>query len=155
MNRLWHARVSLMKINEKYSTVLFALFMTLAMDFTMTLTMTILMTGFDSGFPLRFSGGFLIGFIVGFPTSLIVIPVVRRTVNKMISSLNKMVPLVHYHPKIKLKYQVLTLLNFNLFLSAYLRLPYFSHSYNLPPLFLSSLLLLLIITYTPPVRETN
>lgn len=86
INRLQPAQGSLMKVNKKYSTILFALFMTVTMDFAMTLAMTILMTGIDSGFPLRFTGGFLIGFIVGFPTSLSVIPVVRRTVNKMTGS---------------------------------------------------------------------
>jgi hypothetical protein len=44
------------------------------------------MTGFDSGFLVRFAGGFLVGFIVGFPISLVVIPGVRRTVQKMTGS---------------------------------------------------------------------
>jgi hypothetical protein len=52
----------------------------------MTFAMTALMTGFDLGFLVRFAGGFLVAFIVGFPTSLLVIPIVRRTVNKMVGS---------------------------------------------------------------------
>jgi hypothetical protein len=78
-----HALVRTVNINKKYSIILFALFMTLAMDFAITLTMTVLMTGIDAGFPMRFAGGLLIGFIVGLPTSILVIPVVRKTVNKL------------------------------------------------------------------------
>jgi hypothetical protein len=48
------------KINKKYSTILFALFMTLIMDFAMTFAMTALMIGFDPGFLVRFAGGFLV-----------------------------------------------------------------------------------------------
>jgi gas vesicle protein len=32
---------------------------------------------------MRFLGGFAIGFIVGFPTSLIVLPSIRKIVNKL------------------------------------------------------------------------
>jgi hypothetical protein len=32
---------------------------------------------------MRFAGGFLIGFVVGLPTSVLVIPVIRRIVNKL------------------------------------------------------------------------
>lgn len=72
-----------MKVSRKYSTVLFAVFMTLAMSFSMAFTMTAIMTGFTSGFFERFLGGFVIGFVVGVPTSLLVIPIVRRIVDKM------------------------------------------------------------------------
>jgi hypothetical protein len=77
------ALVVIVRIDKKYSTLLLAAMMTVAMDFTMTLTMTATMTGIDPAFPLRFAGGFLIGFVVGFPTSLLVIPAVRRIVSKL------------------------------------------------------------------------
>lgn len=74
---------SALKVDRKYSNVLMALFMTLAMDTTMTLTMTLIMTGFGEGFAMRFLGGFVIGFVVGFPTSLLVIPNVRKLVSRL------------------------------------------------------------------------
>jgi hypothetical protein len=75
--------VMIVKIDKKYSIFLLATLMTLAMDFTMTLTMTIIMTGINPGLPMRFGGGFLIGFVVGLPTSLLVIPAVRKIVDRM------------------------------------------------------------------------
>jgi membrane protein implicated in regulation of membrane protease activity len=74
-----------MKVNRKYSTLLTALFMTLAMDSTMTFAMNTIMTGWTPGFPQRLLGGWAIGFAVGLPTSLLVIPFVRKLVNKLAS----------------------------------------------------------------------
>ncbi len=77
--------LSAMKVNRKYSTLLTALFMTLAMDSTMTFTMNTIMTGWTPGFLQRFLGGWVIGFAVGLPTSLLVIPFARKLVNKLVS----------------------------------------------------------------------
>lgn len=72
-----------LKVNRKYSTVLTALFMTLCMNTTMTFTMTLITVGLSPALPARFLGGFAIGFAVGFPTSLLVIPNIRKLVNRL------------------------------------------------------------------------
>jgi len=74
-----------MKVNARYSTILTALFMTLSMDTTMTFAMNTIMTGWTPGFPQRFLSGWAIGFLVGLPTSLLIIPLVRRLVDKLLS----------------------------------------------------------------------
>ena len=52
-------------------------------NFAITLTMTALMTRAEMGFPLRFAVGFVLAFVVGFPTSVLVVPFVRKIVDKL------------------------------------------------------------------------
>jgi len=76
--------VKLLKLNRKYSGLLVAFFMTLALDTTMTFTMTTINIGWTKGFIHKFLNGWIIGFIIAFPTSLIVIPLARWVVSKLV-----------------------------------------------------------------------
>jgi len=58
--------------------------MTIALDTTMTFAMTTINTGWTEGFFYRFISGWLIGFVVAFPTSLLVIPLARRIVDRLV-----------------------------------------------------------------------
>jgi len=64
--------------------VLFGAFMSLGMSFAMSLTLTLINLGLVQDFPARWLQAFLIGFAVSFPTSLAIIPLVRRIVNKLV-----------------------------------------------------------------------
>ena len=72
----------MMKIDKKYSIILFAALMSLGMSFSMSLTLTLVNAGLV-GFLEKWPRAFIIGFIVSLPTSLIIIPIVRKIVNKL------------------------------------------------------------------------
>jgi ABC-type uncharacterized transport system permease subunit len=72
-----------LKISKKYSSVLLALFMSIAMSFSMSLAMTIINLGFSPDFLIAWVFGFTVGVIVAFPTSLAVMPTVRKLVGKL------------------------------------------------------------------------
>ena len=74
-----------MKINKKYYGLLIALIMTMALDSVMTFTMVSVTTGWTAGFLERFVNGWLIGFAVALPTTLLVIPLARKLVNRLTS----------------------------------------------------------------------
>jgi len=74
-----------LKLDKKYSGLLIAIIMTIALDSTMTFTMTSINTGWTAEFFHRFVNGWLIGFAVALPTSLVVIPLARRLVNRIVS----------------------------------------------------------------------
>ena len=75
----------MMRIDKIYSIIPFAVLMSLGMSFSMSLTLTLVNVGFD-GFLEKWPRAFIIGFIVSLPTSLIMIPIVRKIVNKLTSS---------------------------------------------------------------------
>jgi len=62
---------------------LFGAFMSLGMSFAMSMVLTIINLGFVPDFLAKWFRAFLIGFAVSFPTSLVIIPLVRRIVNKL------------------------------------------------------------------------
>jgi len=74
--------VTMMRIDKKYSTLLFATLMSLGMSFSMSLTLTLANVGF-AGFLEKWPRAFIIGFVVSLPTSLIIIPIVRKIVDKL------------------------------------------------------------------------
>ncbi len=55
--------------------------MSLGMSFVMSLTMTLINVGLSPTFFEKWMKAFLIGFLVGWPTSITIIPIVRRTIN--------------------------------------------------------------------------
>ncbi|MGQ9538934.1 MAG: DUF2798 domain-containing protein [Candidatus Bathycorpusculaceae bacterium] len=57
--------------------------MALGMSFATSLVLTLINLGLVPGFPLMWLRAFLIGFAVSFPTSLAVIPLVKRIVEKL------------------------------------------------------------------------
>lgn len=70
-----------LKINKKYSTVLFGVFMSLGMSCSQSLVLSIInLRGF---YVDKWFVAFAIGFIVSLPTSLAIIPIVRRIVDKL------------------------------------------------------------------------
>lgn len=74
----------LLKLDRKYSELLVAFFMTLALDTTMTFTMTTINSGWTEGFLYRFIVGWIVGFVVAFPTSILIIPLARGLVAKLV-----------------------------------------------------------------------
>ena len=57
--------------------------MALVLDTAMTFTMVSIQLGWTSGFAMAFLKGWLVGFAVALPTSLLVMPLIRRIVKKL------------------------------------------------------------------------
>ena len=72
-----------MKLRETYYTVIFAALMSLGMSFVMSFTMTGINVGLSPTFFEKWMKAFSIGFLVGWPTSIAIIPIVRRTLSKL------------------------------------------------------------------------
>ena len=77
--------MSALRLSRKYSGLLTAIIMTIALDSAITFTMISIYTGWPPGFLQRFVNGWLIGFVVALPISLLVIPLARRIVNRIVS----------------------------------------------------------------------
>jgi hypothetical protein len=73
-----------MKINKKYSILLFAVLMSLGMTFSMSLALTLINVGLTK-FWEAWPPSFVIGFVVSLPTSMIIIPIVRRIMDKLVA----------------------------------------------------------------------
>jgi len=71
------------KVDKRYSTVLFGALMSLGMSFSMSLVLTFVNLGFVPGFLEKWMRAFATGFVVSFPTSLVIIPLVRKIVNRL------------------------------------------------------------------------
>jgi hypothetical protein len=74
-----------LKINKKYSGFLTVFIMVIALDSTMSFVMTSVNVGWTEMFLQNFVNGWLIGFVVALPTSIIVLPLANRLVNKIVS----------------------------------------------------------------------
>ena len=72
-----------MKFDRKYSTVLTAFLMSLSMSASMSFAILLINTGRDAGFPARWLRGAAIGLTVGLPISIILFPVIRKTVERL------------------------------------------------------------------------
>lgn len=71
----------MLRVNRKYATVLFGVFMSLGMSFSQSLVISIINL---RGFYLeKWLLAFAIGFAVSLPTSLAIIPIVQRIVKKL------------------------------------------------------------------------
>ncbi|MEM0356869.1 MAG: DUF2798 domain-containing protein [Candidatus Bathyarchaeia archaeon] len=57
--------------------------MSLGISFAMSLVLTLINLGLVPDFPTKWFRAFLIGFAVSFPTSLVIIPAVRRIVDRL------------------------------------------------------------------------
>lgn len=73
----------MVRVNKKYSTILFGVLLSLGMSFSMSLVLTLINLGFVPDFFEKWIRAFAIGFIVSFPTSMLIIPIVRRIVSKL------------------------------------------------------------------------
>jgi hypothetical protein len=73
-----------MKSGDFYYTIGFAALMSLGMSCVMSFTMTLMNAGVSPVFIEKWILAFLIGFLVGWPTSIAVIPLVRKTLNLFI-----------------------------------------------------------------------
>ncbi|MGQ9530407.1 MAG: DUF2798 domain-containing protein [Candidatus Bathycorpusculaceae bacterium] len=72
-----------MRVNRKYATFLFGVFMSLGMSLSQSLVISIINL---RGFYLeKWFLAFAIGFVVSLPTSLAIIPIVQRIVKKLTS----------------------------------------------------------------------
>ena len=71
------------KIKKKYSWILFAFFMSLTMSFSISFVLTLINAGLISDFLSVWVRGFIIGFIVALPIALIVVPLMRRVVDRI------------------------------------------------------------------------
>ena len=72
-----------MKIDKKYSTILFGIFVSLGMSFAMSLVLTLINLGLVSDFFEKWLGAFAVGFVVSLPTSLVIVPFARKIVDKL------------------------------------------------------------------------
>jgi len=72
-----------MRINRRYSGLLFGFLVSLGMTFFMSLVLTLINLGFVPEFLERWAKAFVVEFVVGLPTSLVIIPVVRRIVDRL------------------------------------------------------------------------
>jgi hypothetical protein len=77
--------LSALKLDKKYSGLLIAIIMTVVLDSAMSFTMISINTGWTAGFLQRFANGWIIGFAVALPTSLLVIPLARKLVNRIVT----------------------------------------------------------------------
>jgi len=72
-----------LKIDKKYSTILFGIFVSLGMSFAMSLVLTLINLGLVSDFFEKWLGAFAVGFVVSLPTSLVIVPFARKIVDKL------------------------------------------------------------------------
>lgn len=73
------------KINKKYSGLIFGFLMSLLMALCISFALTWINAGLSHLFVGRWLKGSVLGFIVGFPVSLLVIPAVKKIVDRMTS----------------------------------------------------------------------
>lgn len=67
-------------MTKKSETILFTVIMAIGMGFFMSLFFTVIYTGIDDGFLFRWLNSFLLGTLVAFPSSIIMTPIARKTV---------------------------------------------------------------------------
>jgi Protein of unknown function (DUF2798) len=72
-----------MKINAKYSDLLFAFFMSLLMAFLMSGVLTAIHLGFTPRFIAQWLHSFVLALPIAFPSILVIAPVVRKIVAKL------------------------------------------------------------------------
>jgi hypothetical protein len=70
------------RVNRKYATVLFGVFMSLGMSFSQSLVISII--NLREFYLEKWLLAFAIGFVVSLPTSLAIIPIVQRLVKKLV-----------------------------------------------------------------------
>jgi hypothetical protein len=70
----------MIKIDKKYSTLLFVTIMVLCMTFVISLALTIIRSGFSAGFTLLWLRAWGLAFIVAWPTAMLVVPFARKVV---------------------------------------------------------------------------
>jgi len=72
-----------MRINRKYSELLFATLSSIIMSLIITFILVLVNNGFTEHFWEMWLRGFIAGSLVSIPISLAVIPAVRRIVDKL------------------------------------------------------------------------
>ena len=76
-------------IPAKYAPLVFAFFMSMMMAFLMSGVLTIVNLGFPSDFISRWIRAFVIAWCFAFPAVLLVAPMARKIVEKLIQPLEK------------------------------------------------------------------
>jgi len=71
------------KISRKYYTLVFGIAVSLFMSSCMSFVMTVVNIGFTQRFFIAWIRAFVIGFAVALPVSLIIIPVIRKNIEKV------------------------------------------------------------------------
>ena len=72
-----------MKIKKKYSWILFAFFMSLTMSLSISFVLTLINAGLIINFFSVWMRGFAVGFIVALPIALVVIPIMKKVVDRL------------------------------------------------------------------------
>lgn len=72
-----------MKFDKKHSTALFVLMMAFLLSMVMSAVMTLKLFGFHGNFPSVWMSNWTFSFIVAFPTAYIIVPLVRKIVDKL------------------------------------------------------------------------
>jgi Protein of unknown function (DUF2798) len=73
-----------MKINPKYADLLFAFFMSVLMALLMSGVLTAIHLGFTQNFIGKWLHAFLLAWPITFPSIVLLAPIVRKTVAKVI-----------------------------------------------------------------------
>ncbi|MCK5640081.1 MAG: DUF2798 domain-containing protein [Gammaproteobacteria bacterium] len=73
-----------MKLDKKYENILFSAIMAILMGFFMSIIITYVNVGLTENFIAIWVKAFITGVITGFPVTLIIAPISRTMVHKMI-----------------------------------------------------------------------
>ena len=73
-----------MKINRKYYSLLFGLFVSIIMSLIMSFVLTLINVGWQQHFFLIWLRAFGISFAVALPISLIIVPLIRKFLNRIV-----------------------------------------------------------------------
>ncbi len=75
-----------MKVSRKYYSLIFAVFVSLLMSTFMSAALTLVNTGFDGQFWTRWLlRAFPVSFLVSLPVSIVIIPPLRRIMDKIVA----------------------------------------------------------------------
>lgn len=72
-------------LSRRGANVLFIILMAMGMSLVMSFAMTLLHVRLDSGFVNRWMRAFLLGWLVATPTAFVVVPLVRRVTDALVS----------------------------------------------------------------------
>ncbi|OHD17309.1 MAG: hypothetical protein A2086_04715 [Spirochaetes bacterium GWD1_27_9] len=74
----------MIKIKRKYFNLVFSILLAFFMSFIMSFVLTLINTGFIGNFFLRWGRSFIVAIACSFPVSLIIVPIIRKFLEKII-----------------------------------------------------------------------
>jgi len=76
-----------MKLSKKGQFVLYNVLASFGISLSISFFMTLISNGFADGFVQTWGQSFILGYIIAVPSSMIVVPVVNRIMNRFISEI--------------------------------------------------------------------